>query len=52
MIVGRNMLAMYEAVETRHNTFPGAGEIGSGSQAIVASSDNDGIVLHTGVQAG
>ncbi len=34
------------------DTLPGPGEIGGGSQAIVAGSDDDGVVLHTGVQAG
>ncbi len=31
------------------NAFPVAGEIGGGSQAIVAGADDDGVVLHTGV---
>ena len=34
------------------DTLPGPGEIGGGSQAIMAGADDDGIVLHTGVQAG
>ena len=34
------------------DTLSGPGEIRGGSQAIVAGSNDDGVVLHTGVQAG